>query len=270
MRHRWSRNLVAAIALLALALAGGATGAAQDGTPEPSTATSEAIAHPAHVHAGTCADLDPTPAYPLTDVAPAEGAAEGAATALPVEQSATALDVPLDNLLGGAYAINIHASADDVETYIACGDIGGAVVPTDGGGRELAIGLAEQNDSGYSGVAVLTDDGAGGTAVTVYLTHGPAEGDAAAADAAEEVTIDIVDFAFEPAEVTVPVGTTVTWVNVGPTDHTTTAYIDGDKFWDSKIMVEGDTFSFTFEEPGSYDYLCALHPSMTAHLEVTS
>ena len=267
MRYRWSRNVVGAIALLSLILAGGASGAAQDATPAGDAGPSEAVAHPAHVHAGTCADLDPNPAYPLTDVAPVDGAAEGAATALPVEQSATALDVALDDLLAGAFAINVHESSENVENYIACGDIGGAVVPTDGGGREVAIGLGEQNGSGSSGVAVLADDGAGGTTVTIYLTHRPAEGDAATA-ATDEVTIDIVDFAFEPAEVTVPVGTTVTWVNVGPTDHTTTAYVGGDKFWDSRIMAEGDVFSFTFEEPGSYDYLCALHPSMTAHLEV--
>jgi plastocyanin len=268
MRSRWGRNVVAAIALLALALAGGVGGvgsAAQEGTPG-----SDADAHPAHVHEGSCAELDPSPAYPLTDVAPMEGATEGATSALPVAQSATEIEVALDDLLADPYAINVHLSAEESGTYIACGDIGGTLVETDDG-RSLAIGLAEQNDSGFAGVAVLAEDGDDGTTVTIYLT-GPASDEAGEDDGgtagAEEVAIDIVDFAFEPAEVEVSVGTTVTWTNVGPTDHTTTAYVDGDKFWDSAIMAEGDTFSFTFEEPGSYDYLCALHPSMTAHLEV--
>jgi plastocyanin len=249
--------------LLALALVGAASGAAQDDTSE-----ADAVAHPAHVHVGSCADLDPNPTYPLDDVALVDDEPAGAASALPVAQSVTELDVALDDLLDDAYAINVHASADDLATYIACGDVGGALVELDGGDRQLAIGLAEQNDSGYAGVAVLTEAGADATTVTIYLTRQPA-GSVDGQDAkAEAVTIEIVDFFFDPDDVTVTVGTTVTWVNVGPTDHTTTAYIDGDKFWDSGIMVEGDTFSFTFEEPGSYDYLCALHPSMTAHLEV--
>jgi plastocyanin len=268
MRLRWGRNVVAALLLLALTLAGAASGAAQDGTPDTDGGTEGAVAHPAHVHVGSCADLDPNPTFPLADVAPVDSEPEGAESALPVEQSVTELDVALDDLLDEAYAINVHAGVDDLATYIACGDIGGALVELDGDDRQLAIGLAEQNDSGYSGVAVLTEDGADATTVAIYLTGQPAESADGEDAQAEEVTIEIVDFFFDPEDVTVTVGTTVTWVNVGPTDHTTTAYVDGDKFWDSAIMVEGDVFSFTFEEPGSYDYLCALHPSMTAHLEV--
>ncbi|MDQ2682724.1 MAG: cupredoxin domain-containing protein, partial [Chloroflexota bacterium] len=75
--------------------------------------------------------------------------------------------------------------------------------------------------------------------------------------------VDIVDFAFEPAMVTVAVGAEVTWTNVGPTAHS----VRGD--WaDSNIMDAGDEFSFTFEEPGTYEYICALHPAMTGTIEV--
>ncbi|WP_217913788.1 hypothetical protein [Miltoncostaea marina] len=67
-------------------------------------------AHPSHVHRGTCADLDPAPAYGLRDVA--DGASE------------TVIDAPLATLRDGTFAINLHRSAGDLETYVACGDIG--------------------------------------------------------------------------------------------------------------------------------------------------
>lgn len=66
---------------------------------------------PIHIHPGTCADLDPTPQYPLTDVT--NGASE------------TTVDVSLDALLDGEFAINAHQSPEQLETYVACGDITG-------------------------------------------------------------------------------------------------------------------------------------------------
>jgi plastocyanin len=258
-----------AFALIGLILGGGFGAAAQEGTPEPDE-EGGALAHPAHVHEGTCDELDPNPAFPLNDVAaPEDGETAGAETALLVESSVTTIDVSLDDLLADDYAINVHESADNPGNYIACGDIGGVVTEAEeGGGNELAVGLREQNDSGYAGIAWLQESADGGTTVTIFLSRDLTEGGEEPAANAEEVTINIVDFFFDPAEVTVQVGTTVTWVNVGPTDHTTTAFVDGDKYWDSAIMHEGDTFSFTFKEPGSFDYLCGLHPSMKAHLEV--
>jgi plastocyanin len=84
------------------------------------------------------------------------------------------------------------------------------------------------------------------------------------------VRIDIVDFAFEPPMVEVPVGARVTWVNVGPTDHTAVAFgADGGKVFDSNIMHEGDVYSLSLTRPGRYEYICGLHPSMMAVLIVT-
>ena len=85
---------------------------------------------------------------------------------------------------------------------------------------------------------------------------------------ANEVVIRILDFGFDPATVEVGVGTTVTWVNDGPTDHTTVAFVDGKKRWDSNILHAGDEYSYRFTEPGSFDYVCGLHPTMKAHLDV--
>ena len=291
MGHRRERLVASALAVLALCAVAGLGGAAQDATPDATPAAEGGVAHPAHVHAGTCGELDPNPAFPLTDVTavpPGEPASapEGALTAIPVEQSVTELEVSLADLLADPHAINVHESSDNIERYIACGDIGGAVYPSAGGeGEVLAIGLREQNGSGYSGIAWLQGNADGGTTVSIFLARDLAEvaaaageadgdqtedGDAATAEADEEdeVTIRIVDFAFEPVEETVEVGTTVTWVNDGPTDHTSTAYEGGDKIWDSAILAAGESFAYTFEEAGSFDYLCTLHPSMKAHIDV--
>ncbi|MBA2759589.1 MAG: cupredoxin family copper-binding protein [Chloroflexia bacterium] len=234
------------------------TGSAQDTAP---------LAHPTHIHEGTCEELDPNPAYPLTDVASvAPDAPVGA-----VEVSDTTVDVTIDDLLASPHAINAHESAENAATYIACGNIEGAVVDD-----RLIIGLGEQNDSGYAGVAVLSgfDDGYGGagTDVTVYLAPG-LSGEALAASpvaeedaAASEVAVPIVDFVFDPEVLEITVGTTVTWTNEDAPPHTATST---DDVWDSNILNQGDSYSFTFEEAGTYDYICSIHPSMTAQIIVT-
>ncbi|HEY7994601.1 MAG TPA: hypothetical protein VID24_10340 [Candidatus Eremiobacteraceae bacterium] len=64
---------------------------------------------PAHIHQGTCAKLDPKPTYGLTSVAGG--------------QSATTLNMPLSALQTGGFAINVHQSAANIGTYVACGNI---------------------------------------------------------------------------------------------------------------------------------------------------
>lgn len=113
--------------------------------------------HPAHIHSGACAELGEVVA-PLTDVAVTEGDASGAATAHAVKTSHTVVDMPLQEIIDGGHAINIHKSADEIDDYIACGDIGG-VVTEEGGRQHLIVGLGPLNDSGHSGVAWLGSDG---------------------------------------------------------------------------------------------------------------
>jgi len=66
---------------------------------------------PAHIHSGTCAKLDPKPKYGLENVVDGK--------------STTVVPVKLDALLKDKTAINVHKSADDLKTYVACGDIKG-------------------------------------------------------------------------------------------------------------------------------------------------
>ena len=111
--------------------------------------------HPAHIHAGSCAELGEV-VSPLENVAiPADAVREGAEAAHPVKISQTHVDMPLQEIIDGGYAINVHQSAEEIDVYIACGDIGGFVITDPAGRTELFIGLRELNDSGHVGVARL-------------------------------------------------------------------------------------------------------------------
>jgi hypothetical protein len=195
----------AGVGLLALVV-GTPRGLAQDATPMTEMTMGDGgIAHPAHIHAGSCATLDPNPLFPLADVvipatdmgmedgmmadgtpmaSPMADATPmagpmgmGSASAMPAGQSTTVVPTALSDILAAEHAINVHLSYEEAGTYIACGAIGGAA---DANGN-LFIGLAEQNASGYSGVAWLHDNGDGSTTVTIFLALGLHEGDSAEA-----------------------------------------------------------------------------------------
>ena len=121
--------------------------------------------HPAHIHVGVCPEPGDIVA-PLTDVMAGTEASEGLATAIAVEVSNTTVDMALPDILAAEHSINVHESADAIDVYIACGDLGGPVML----GTDLAIGLAELNESGHAGVAWLHDNGDGTTTVNGFLT----------------------------------------------------------------------------------------------------
>jgi quinohemoprotein ethanol dehydrogenase len=76
--------------------------------------------------------------------------------------------------------------------------------------------------------------------------------------------VNIVDFAFNPGTIIVPPGTTVTWTNTGAQPHSATSTVsetNPTKF-DSGIMTPGQSYSYTFTKPGTYDYFCVPHPFM--------
>ncbi len=78
--------------------------------------------------------------------------------------------------------------------------------------------------------------------------------------------VEIIDFAFNPDVITVPVGATLTFVNAGAALHTVTA-IDGT--FDSGLMPSGQTFARSFDTAGTFNIFCTLHPSMTATVLVS-
>lgn len=78
-----------------------------------------------------------------------------------------------------------------------------------------------------------------------------------------EVGID--NFAFGPTDLTVAVGTTVTWTNRDDIPHTV---VSTEKVFKSKVLDTDEKFSFTFSTPGTYPYFCSIHPKMTGKVVV--
>jgi amicyanin len=78
-------------------------------------------------------------------------------------------------------------------------------------------------------------------------------------------TVTISDFAFSPATVTITAGDTITWTNTDPVVHTATSATGA---FDSGDIAQGDSFSVTFTTPGTYDYFCTPHPTMTGRIIV--
>lgn len=178
------------VASLAAALTVGLVGAglAQDATPTAMSGDPVAGAFANHFHLGTCDDLDPQPAVALADltfpdwVASMAGEADGddievvipepedfGAAPIPVAVATTEVPVALSAIVAGGHALNVH-HPDDPSVYVACGNVGG--VADERG--DLFIGLDPVDDSGFSGVAWLHDNG-GSTTVVVFLSHPSAQ-----------------------------------------------------------------------------------------------
>jgi len=184
MSKRWIAILAATLALLF----GGAGLSQQTLAQDASTPSGEAAAdHPAHIHSGTCAELGDV-VFPLNNLtsggamATPEGGMEMGTPADSSmmshehegEESAsstTDVEASLDDIIAGGHAINVHESVENIQNYIACGEVTGT--PTDG---VLEIQLGELNESGYYGTATLTDNGDGTTTVEVEVEKEHGEG----------------------------------------------------------------------------------------------
>lgn len=90
-----------------------------------------------------------------------------------------------------------------------------------------------------------------------------ATGTPSAATAIAPANIDIAGFAFSPKTLTVKKGTVVIWTNNDSVSHK----IKSDTF-NSDVLTPGQSFPFTFNNTGTFDYGCAIHPSMTGKIIV--
>ncbi len=150
---------------------------AQDATPSMMQGAHQ---HPAHIHTGTCETLGDV-VFPLNDLtapdmmgtpmAGMDSTSMAGMDATPmagmgevVAHSTTNVEAALDDILAAEHAINVHLSAEEIDIYIACGDITGTA-----DGSQLQIELQELNDSGYHGMAMLMDNGDGTTTVDAVL-----------------------------------------------------------------------------------------------------
>lgn len=86
----------------------------------------------------------------------------------------------------------------------------------------------------------------------------------------QKVSVDIGDFFFDPTVLKIKNGTTVTWTNSGMTGHDIRTDSASPKTGpNSELLNRGETYSFTFDEPGLYLYYCSPHPAqMRAVIEV--
>ena len=82
---------------------------------------------------------------------------------------------------------------------------------------------------------------------------------------AEDATVNIDNFTFAPAQLTVKAGTTVKWRNEDDIPHTVASTT---RTFKSKALDTDDTFSFTFQDAGTYEYFCSLHPHMKGTIVV--
>ncbi len=79
--------------------------------------------------------------------------------------------------------------------------------------------------------------------------------------------MNMQNFAYQMANIQVRVGTTVTWTNQDNVPHSIT-FKNGMK--DSGLLYQGQSFSYTFSTPGTYQYYCTVHPYMVATVTVIS
>ena len=95
--------------------------------------------------------------------------------------------------------------------------------------------------------------------LALALRVSPGRRSRAAHVAGEDPSDTISDFKFTPATITIHAGDTITWTNVGPTEHTATA---SNGSFNTGILKKGQSGSHTFTQPGTYAYICTIHPFM--------
>lgn len=84
----------------------------------------------------------------------------------------------------------------------------------------------------------------------------------------KNITVEIKNFSYKPFLLNIKTGTKVTWVNNDSVSHTVTS--DSGNLLNSPTISAGQSFSFTFTEPGSVNYHCAPHPMMKGGIIITN
>lgn len=170
MNERFSRaKSMIGIALVGCLMTGAAGVALAQDDEAPVTPS-----RPAHIHSGDCTNFDPNPVAPLTNLEPRlnddaeDNNTQGILTAtLVLYSESDEIELSFeDDVLATSHSIVVHESEENIQNYIACGDIGGVVVDD-----ELVIALHPLNDSGFHGIAVLDADDNGEVDVEVYLAE---------------------------------------------------------------------------------------------------
>jgi plastocyanin len=80
------------------------------------------------------------------------------------------------------------------------------------------------------------------------------------------ITVTIDNFSFAPMQLEIKAGTEVIWINKDDVPHTVVS--DDHKLFKSRALDTDEKFSFTFKDPGTYEYFCSVHPKMTGKIVV--
>ncbi|MEU7642736.1 MULTISPECIES: cupredoxin domain-containing protein [unclassified Streptomyces] len=137
----------------------------------------------------------------------------------------------------------------------------GAITP--GPGQHQTAGMPGAKGSGNT-----AGSASGGSSMPgMSMPAGPSSTGAPAAPVTG-TAVAIKNFAFSPATLKVKAGTTVTWTNQDTDAHTVTSAGSGGPLHSAALATHA-TYSYTFTKPGTYAYLCTIHPFMTATVEVT-
>jgi amicyanin len=121
---------------------------------------------------------------------------------------------------------------------------------------------------GYGPGGMMGSGGNGGMIGGSGMMGGGTQGQPSPGTPVAGVTqVSIQNFTYQPANMSVKAGTTVTWTNQDSTPHTVT-FRNGMR--DSGILRQGQSFSYTFTQPGTYTYYCAYHANMVGTVTVTS
>jgi plastocyanin len=101
---------------------------------------------------------------------------------------------------------------------------------------------------------------------TLTLTPGPASAGSAEGGDPQAATVVLArGFMFAPVSLTVPAGSTVTWTNKDAEPHTV---VSETGLFRSAAMDTNESFSYRFDKPGTYHYVCSIHPRMAGTIIV--
>jgi plastocyanin len=253
-------------------------------------AQEESPPRPSHIHSGDCDELGEV-IQPLTSLTVPGGETLGNADGVVAEAAFTSIPQTLDELLAEDHALKVHLSKDQIQTYLACGDIGGTL---DANGA-LIVGMKEQDGSGYAGIAYIAPGANGQTSVSVMIAQvipnaggddavagdeaaaeEPAAAEQDAAASAEPEIVDVVLTEFEidmPTEIPAgPVRFAIS--NNGSAPHNFVVEGEGVSKRLANNVTPGQTASLNVDlAPGTYTIFCPVgegaHRSNGMELEIT-
>lgn len=134
-------------------------------------------------------------------------------------------------------------------------------------------GSDSSSSAGGESTGASTEGDAASTETTEDTSGEPETGDdsgggnapAPSGDAVRSAKVEIENYAYRPDPVTIEEGGKVTWVDRDSVAHTATAE---DGSFDTGPIEEGKLKSETFKQPGTYEYVCSIHPQMHGTIEV--